>query len=56
MDADDRRELDLLMSFAPTPGEDVVAERLAVLPSIEVSHLEVRAARERLAGDAEWID
>jgi hypothetical protein len=56
VDDDDRRERDLLMSFAPTLGPDVVAERLAALPSIEVSHLEVRAARERLASDAEWIE
>jgi hypothetical protein len=56
MDDQDRRERDLLMSFAPTVGEDVVAERLAVLPAIEVSHLEVRAARERLSADAEWLD
>jgi hypothetical protein len=56
MDDDDRRERDLMMSFAPTTGPDVLAERLAVLPAIEVSHLEVRAARERLSADAEWLD
>jgi hypothetical protein len=56
MDERDRQEMDLWMSFAPQKGDDVIAERAAMLPAVSEEHRRLRDARELLADDAEWLD